>query len=335
MDISHVITAVDSHTMGEPTRIVTGGFPIVKGKTMAEKKAYMENHLDHLRRALMHEPRGHSDMFGSILTEPVDPEADVGIVFMDSGGYLNMCGHGSIGASKVVVELGMVPKKEPMTRVVLDSPAGLVQADVEVQNNQVSGVHVTNVPSFLYKEKVPLNIPGLGGITVDISFGGSFFALVDAKTLGLEIKPDQAHQFIDLGLKIRDVINREVEMVHPTLSHIQTVDLVEFYDDHPTHPESDKRNVVIFGQSSVDRSPCGTGTSAKMAALCKKGELGLNEEFVYESIIGTAFKGKLIETTQVGGYEAVVPVISANAYITGFQKFIIDSQDPLKHGFLI
>lgn len=328
------IHAIDSHTMGEPTRIITGGIPNIPGKTMADKKEYLEKEMDYLRTATMLEPRGHNDMFGSIMTAPVNEEADFGIIFMDGGGYLNMCGHGSIGAITAAIETGMVEPKEPITPVNMDTPAGLIKAEAKVSNGKVQEVSIVNVPAFLYKEGVKVNLPEVGEITFDISFGGSFFAIVHAKQLGLTIEPKNTTKLTEIALKLRDVINEEIEIQHPTLSHINTVDLVEIYDE-PTHPDATYKNVVIFGQGQVDRSPCGTGTSAKLATLYTKGELKEGELFVYESILGTLFKGMIVGTGELEGYTTITPEITASAYITGFNHFVIDEDDPVKHGFVL
>lgn len=332
MKFSRYIHAIDSHTMGEPTRVVIGGVPNIPGKTLPEKKAYLEENMDYLRRAIMHEPRGHNDMFGSILVQPVSDEADIGIIFMDGGGYLNMCGHGTIGASTIAIESGMVPKVEPYTELTLEAPAGLIRVKAAIENGRVKEVSFRNVPAFLYKEDVKINVPEIGEITLDIAFGGSFFAIVDAKQLGIKITPENATKLKDIGLKIRDIVNKEIKVQHPTLDHIKTVDLVEIYDE-PTNPEATLKNVVVFGEGQVDRSPCGTGTSAKMATLFAKGKLKEGELFVYESIIGTMFKGRVVGTTKVGEFDAVIPEITGSAYITGFNTFVIDEDDPMKYGF--
>jgi|SRR5665648_11860 len=334
MKAMRMINAVDSHTMGEPTRIITGGVPVIPGKTMPEKKEYLEKHLDYLRTAIMLEPRGHNDMFGSIITAPTMPEADLGIIFMDGGGYLNMCGHGSIGASTVIVETGMVPMVEPYTYLTLEAPAGLVKAKVKVANDRVKEVSIANVPSFLYKENVELDVPEIGKITFDISFGGSFFALVKSSDLDIDICPENANKLCDAGMKILHAINASIPVQHPLLSHINTVDLVEIYGP-AKNPKATLQNVVVFGQGQVDRSPCGTGTSAKLAYLYAKGKLKQNEEFIYESIIGTMFKGKVLEEVQVGEFKGIIPEITGSAYITGFNQFVIDGEDPLKYGFTL
>ena len=335
MKFTKGIHTVDSHTMGEPTRIVIGGIPQIHGDTMADKKKYLEDNLDYVRTALMNEPRGHNDMFGSIITSSNDKEADFGIIFMDGGGYLNMCGHGSIGAATVAVETGMVEMHEPITNLVMEAPAGLIRAKVKVENDKVQEVSITNVPSFLYMEDVKLEVPSLNKtITFDISFGGSFFAIIHASELGVKVEASQVDVLKKLGLEIRDLINETMTIQHPTLDHIKTVDLVEIYDA-PSNPEATYKNVVIFGQGQVDRSPCGTGTSAKLATLYKKGHLKIDEKFVYESITGTMFKGRVLEETKVGDFDAVIPEITGGAYITGFCHFVIDPDDPLKHGFVV
>ena len=334
MKFSRSIQAIDSHTAGEATRIVVGGIPNIKGNSMPEKKEYLEENLDYLRTAIMLEPRGHNDMFGSVMTQPCCPDADVGIIFMDGGGYLNMCGHGTIGAMTAAIETGVVPAVEPVTHVVMEAPAGIIRGDVTVVDGKAKEVSFLNVPAFLYKEGVEVDLPGVGTVKFDISFGGSFFAIIHASQLGLKIEPQNAGKLTELAMKLRDIINEKIEIQHPTLAHIKTVDLVEIYDE-PTHPEATYKNVVIFGQGQVDRSPCGTGTSAKLATLHAKGELKVGEKFVYESILGTLFKGEIVEETKVADFNAVVPKITGSAYITGFNHFVIDEEDPLKHGFIL
>lgn len=326
-----VFDTIDSHTMGEPTRIITGGFPELKGSTMIERKKYLEENYDHYRKALMLEPRGHKDMFGAVLTEPISEEADLGVIFMDTGGYLNMCGHGSIGSSTVAVETGLVRVTEPYTEVVLEAPAGLIRARVRVENGKAMEASILNVPAFLYRKDLEIEIEGYGSITVDISFGGSFFALVDAQKIGLPIMIENIDQITELGMKIISKLNETIEVRHPYLD-ITTVDLVEFYGN-PENPSANKKNVVIFGDSQVDRSPCGTGTSAKLALMYARGELKIGEEFIYESITGSLFKGIVTEEIEIGSYQAVIPQITGSAYITGFNRWVIDEADPLKNGF--
>ncbi|HLR35406.1 MAG TPA: proline racemase [Tissierellales bacterium] len=334
MKIKRSLHIIDSHTMGEPTRVVVGGVPVIPGKNIQEKKQYLENNLDYIRTAIMHEPRGHNDMFGSIITEPTTPEADIGIIFMDSGGYLNMCGHGSIGASTILVQTGMIEVEEPYTNIRLETPAGLVKSRVKVNGGKVEEVSITNVPSFLYKKDVQLELPNVGKVTFDISFGGSFFAIIKDSELKVEIDPKNANIISERAMKLKEIINKEVSVMHPIEQHINTVDLIEIYGE-PKTKEANYQNVVVFGNGQLDRSPCGTGTSAKMATLYARGELGIDEPFVYESIINTKFKGRVLEEVTIGGFKAIIPEITGSAYITGFNHFVIDDSDPVKYGFVL
>lgn len=329
----HVISAVDSHTMGEPTRVIYDGFPQLPGGTMMAKKEYLTGHYDHLRSALMLEPRGHRDMFGALLTEPANPEADFGVIFMDSGGCLNMCGHGSIGAASVIVETGMKEVTEPVTPVLLDTPSGLIRARVRVEAGRAREVSFLNVPSFLYLEGGTIRLPGWGELRFDISFGGSFFALVDADALGVRLEAENAGRLGALGMEILTEINRNLSVKHPVLD-IRTVDLVEFYT-YSSKNGAKVKNCVVFGDGQIDRSPCGTGTSAKLAALYAGGQLKLGEEFLCESITGSLFRAEAVEETKVGPYPAVIPRITGSAHITGLSQWILDENDPQVYGFLL
>ena len=329
----HCFRTIDSHTMGEATRIIYDGFPELPGDTMMKKKDYLMEHYDHYRKALMMEPRGHRDMFGALLTEPVHPEADYGVIFMDTGGCRNMCGHGSIGTASMLVETGMVPVTEPYTEVVLDAPSGIIRTRVKVKNQKAEQVSILNVPAFLYKENLEIDIPGYGTIPYDISFGGSFFALVDAEKLNLDISMEDVDILTELGMLLLQKINETETIKHPYLD-ITTVDLVEFYS-HTAKPDADMKNCVIFGMAQADRSPCGTGTSAKMAALYAKGELKLHTPFVYESVTGSLFTGEATREVDVNGYRGIIPQITGSAYITGMNTWILDQEDPLEMGFLL
>ena len=334
MGLTKSVYAVDSHTAGESTRVVVGGIPKIPGKSMPEKKEWLESRMDYLRTALMLEPRGHNDMFGAILTAPTTEKADYGIIFMDGGGYLNMCGHGTIGAMTVAVETGMVEVTEPITKIVQEAPAGMIHGEVLVEGDKAKTVSFQNVPSFLYKQDQEVELPEYGRIRFDISFGGSFFAIVKAEQVGLSIVPENAEKLKALGIALRDIINREIPVMHPTLSHIHTVDLVEWWSETETKGATLK-NCVVFGKGQVDRSPCGTGTSAKMATLFARGELKVGEPFYYESILGTIFEGKILDTAKVGEYDAVIPQITGSAYITAFNHFVMEKNDPLKYGFVL
>ena len=324
--------AIDTHTVGEFTRIIMSGFPELKGDTMIERKNFLAENYDQYRRALMFEPRGHHDMFGALLTEPVHPEADFGVIFMDTGEYLNMCGHGTIGSVTAIIETGLVPAVEPYTEVVLDAPAGIIRTKAEVKNGKVLNVTLTNVPAFLYKENLTTTVDGRE-VKYDIAFGGSFFALVDAEQFGWTVDPDSIPKLTDFGIHMLEQVNKEVEIKHPELD-ITTVDLVEMYCSTDT-PGCNKRNVVIFGDHMADRSPCGTGTSAKLATLYKRGEIGIGEPFVYESFIGSQFKGVILKEAKVGEFDAVIPQITGSTYLTGDATYVIDPDDPLKYGFKV
>lgn len=324
--------AVDTHTVGEFTRVVLSGFPEMPGNTMIEKKKYLEEHCDEYRKALMFEPRGHHDMFGSIVTNPINSKADYGVIYMDTGGYLNMCGHGTIGTVTAIIESGLVEAKEPYTEVVLDAPAGLIRTKAEVKGGKVVNVTLTNVPAFLYKENLKTVIDSKE-VTYDISFGGSFFALCDVTQIGLDIIPENIPALTEFGMKLIENANKENQIQHPEVD-ITSVDLAELYCPTST-PGCDMRNVVIFGDYMADRSPCGTGTSAKLATLYRRGKIGIGEPFVYESFIGTTFKGVIKEEAKAGEIPAVIPQITGSAYLTGVSTYIIDNEDPLKYGFQV
>ena len=338
MKLNKMISVIDTHTAGEAARLVTAGIPKIPGKDMVEKKQYFIEHLDDVRKSVMFEPRGHQDMFGAFLLPPTKEEADFGLVFMDTGGYLNMCGHNTIAAVTAAVETGMVDVEEGATEkeVVVETPAGLIYATAKLKDKggKVKEVSFKNVESFLYKRDVELDVEGVGHIKFDISFGGSFFCIISADQLGLEVKPENASKLKEAGLKIRDAINANIEIQHPTLEHIKTVDLVEIYDK-PSHPEATFKNVVVFGDGNIDRSPCGTGTSAKLATLYAKGELKPGEPFVYESILGTLFKGRIVEERKLSGYDAIIPEITGSGYILGFSNYVYDPDDSLTYGFLL
>ncbi|QAA21469.1 proline racemase family protein [Sporolactobacillus terrae] len=324
---------IDSHTMGEPTRIIVNGFPEVDGNTIMEKKICLQKNYDHLRRAIINEPRGHRNMFGALLMKPIHKEADLAVIFMDGGGYLNMCGHGSIGVATIAVIRGLVPVTEPYTHVALETPAGLIRTRVKVENGRVKEACMINVPAFLYRKDVAIQVPKWGEIRVDVAFGGNFFALVNAENLGIALIPENLNRLLQIGVDIRESVNQQTVIQHPLLSDIHSVDLVEFFE--PLHDPRTIRNTVVFGKRQVDRSPCGTGTSAKIASLCARGELKLGEDFVCESIMGTRFTGHALGKTAVGDYPAVIPEITGRAYVTGESRLIFDDEDPFEFGFAL
>lgn len=341
MKIARLISAIDSHTAGENARVVIGGIPHIPGETMVEKMGYFKEKMKDLRTALLYEPRGWSAMWSCILTAPTIKDADLGIIFMGApggGAVPPMCGHLTIAATTVVVETGIVKATEPITTVKWDTAAGLVTAKAEVKDGRVLGVTMRNVPSFLYKKDVPIEVPGLGKITVDISYAGAFMVMASAKSLGVRVRPENASQILDIGERVTDAANDQIEVSHPEKPHIKEIVQTRIHDD-PLNPAANSKNAVVCchgpGFKAIDRSPCGTGTCAEMAQLYARGKLKLNQEFVSESIVGSLFKGRLIDETRVGNHRAVIPEVTGNAYITGIHQIVIDPDDPLKHGFLL
>lgn len=334
MNFSKSIRIIDTHTVGQATRIIMGGIPTLKGNSMMEKKQYLSENYDYLRSSCMLEPRGHSDMFGALLTEPTNKNADIGVIFLDGMGYLNMCGHGTIGVATALIETGMVEVIEPYTDIVIETPAGLIKVHVKVENNKAKEVSFLNVPAFLYKKDVKVNIADLGEVVFDIAFGGSFFAIVKDSQLGIKISKKDVDHNIPIAIKFLRYIEKNVSVQHPLIPEINKIELVEIYGA-PKSFDADVQNMVVLGEGEVDRSPCGTGTCAKMATLFAKGELLIGQDFIHESILETKFKGSIIGETKVASFNAIIPQITGQAYITGFNNLVIDEEDPLKHGFCL
>jgi len=334
MRFKRLLSAIDTHTEGNAERVVIGGIPPIPGDTMLEKVKYVRGHLDHLRTLLVHEPRGYSNMFASLVIPPADPRADFGVIYLEPGGYPTMCGHGTIGICTALVEAGMVEATEPVVEIVLDTPAGLVHGRVAVSNGVAESVTVANVPSFLYRADADVDVPGLGKLKVDIAYGGNFYAILPAASVGIEVIPTRANELIKSGVDIWRAVNEQVEIRHPEEPSIDSVNYVEF-SAPPTRAEATMKNAVVVPPAGMDRSPCGTGTSAKMATLYAKGLLELGEEFVHESIIGSLFYGQLVEEARVGDFSAVVPTIRGSAYIMGIQQFVLDPRDPFPNGFVL
>jgi len=334
MKASHVFTTIDTHTGGNPTRTVISGLPRLYGRTMAERMLEMKEEHDWIRRFLMFEPRGHDVMSGALLVEPCHPDADVGVIYIETGGYLPMCGHDTIGFCTALVETGMIAVTEPVTTLKLDTPAGLVEVRIDVENGKAKQVAFRNIPSFLYRQDFTVEVEGLGEVRCDIAYGGNFYAITDARKLGLELVPANASKIIETAVRIRRAINRAVEVVHPESPFIRGLTHVEFFTD-PTHPEAHVKNTVVVPPGGIDRSPCGTGTSAKLATLFAKGEIGIGEEFVHESIVGSLFRGQVLEKTEVAGCPAIVAQISGSAWLMGMHKFFYNPADELADGFLL
>ena len=328
-----VFSAVDSHTEGMPTRVITSGAGVLPGATMFDKMRYLVTERDDLRTLLMYEPRGHAAMSGAILQPATRPDADAGVVFIEVSGCLPMCGHGTIGTATVLVETGMVEIKEPVTLIRLDTPAGLVEASVEVSDGRARSVTIRNVPSYLHLRDGRVTVPGLGDVTLDLAFGGNFYAILPATAAGLEVRPDLHDRIVATGLQIMDAVNEQLTFAHPENPEISECRHVVF----TAPPEGDlpARAAVAIHPGWVDRSPCGTGTSARMAQLAARGKLGLHEDFVHGSLIGTTFTGRLVDTTTVGPFPAVVPTVRGRAWLTGVGHYLLDPDDPFPSGFLI
>ncbi|MGA5168338.1 MULTISPECIES: proline racemase family protein [Streptomyces] len=333
MRTRHVHHAVDSHTEGMPTRVITGGIGTVPGATMAERRRHFADHLDHVRTLLMYEPRGHAAMSGAILQPPTRPDADFGVLFIEVSGLLPMCGHGTIGVATVLVETGMVPVTEPVTTVRLDTPAGLVRADVRVMDGAATSVTLTNVPAFAVALDRTADVPGLGEVAYDLAYGGNFYAFVELDALGLPFDRSRKDDLLAAGLAVMDAINATDRPVHPEDPGIGGVKHV--YLAAPGSDATRSRHAMAIHPGWFDRSPCGTGTSARMAQLHARGLLPLDRDFVNESFIGTRFTGRLTGTTTVGGLPAVVPAITGRAWITGTAQYFLDPDDPFPAGFLL
>jgi proline racemase len=334
---SMVITTLDVHAAGEPLRIFMGGLPEVKGETMLQRRRFMVDHLDYIRRAIMWEPRGHYHMYGCIITEPVTPEADLGVLFMHNEGYSTMCGHGVIALVTALLETGAFPAQGRQTPVNLDTPAGLVRATAHIDSNgHVERVSFLNVPSFLYAREVELNLIEYGKVKVDIAYGGTFYVFLSAAQVDLKVTPANTTQLVLAGEAIKKAVNDAISIQHPIESDLSFV-YGTILTDLPENPAHHSRNVCVFADREVDRSPTGTGVSARLALHHAKGELIDNQQIVIESILGSAstFSGQVVGKTKVGQYEAIIPQISGSAFITGRHEFILDARDEIGRGFLI
>ncbi|PJJ70581.1 proline racemase [Diaminobutyricimonas aerilata] len=333
MRTQRVFHAVDSHTEGMPTRVIVGGVGVLPGDTMEERRIRFMQERDGLRTLLMTEPRGHAAMSGAILQPPTRPDADFGVLFIEVSGCLPMCGHGTIGVATVLVETGMVEVVEPVTTIRLDTPAGLVVADVHVSDGHADKVTIRNVPSFVVALDQRVEVPGLGTVGYDLAFGGNFYAIVSLDELGLPFDRSRQDDLLRAGLDIMRAIDDAGEPVHPLDPAIRGCHHV--YLEAPGSTARHSRHAMAIHPGWFDRSPCGTGTSARMAQLHARGELPLDTDFVNESFIGTSFTGRLVEETTVAGIPAVVPTITGRAWVTGTAQYMLDPTDPFPTGFLL
>lgn len=328
------IVSLDSHTAGEPTRLIVDGTGPIPGETMEEKRRYIMQNLDHVRLQVTREPRGHREIFAAIVTDPVTDGADFGLVFMDPRRYPFLCGHGTMGAVSTLIETGVLEAEEPETVVVVDTPSGPMKTVARVMGGRVESVRINMVPSFVYKENETLRVPGLGEIMVDTVCVGGFFVMISSDQINLEPVQANAGELIRLGMLCIDAANDQLEVRHPTRPEVTTVDVAEFYDASE-HSKKRGRNLVVYGESHMDRSPCGTGTTAKMTLLHHHGLLGINETFTNYSPLGSVFEGRIVKETRIGDIDGVVGEVQGSAYITGFHEFVLDPRDPFPKGFLL
>ncbi len=334
MKLRRTFQTIDTHTGGQPTRTVVGGVPVIPGNTMQEKFMHVQKHKDWIRKVLCQEPRGNDVMSGAFLTPPCTPGADIGVIYFEGSGYLPMCVHDTVGVATALVETGMVEVEEPVTKIVFDTPTGVVHVSVEVKDCSAGKVTIVNAPAFVMKRDVEVKTKEFGTVKLDIAFGGNTYGILSAASLGLEIVQEKAKEIVDKGVLLRDYVNRQIPIQHPTLPFVDKVTHMEFYSTSAT-PGVSARNTVLINGAALDRSACGTGTSAKMALMHAKNELKIGEPFVHESILGSTFTGRILEETDVEGIPAVVVEISGQAYVTGMSTFVMDPDDPLAGGFIL
>lgn len=328
------ITTLDANTGGEPLRIITGGMPELKGNTLLECRRYMKDNYDYLRKALMWEPRGHSDQYGCVVLNAFKPEADFSVIFLHNEGYSTMCGHAIIALTKVMLETGAFEMQEPLTRLVIEVPSGLVTSYAECSNGKVTNVYFHNVPSFAPLLNQKVKVSGLGEINFDLSFGGAFYAYVNAEECKVKMIPEDYRNMIETGMAIKQAVMENYEIIHPFEKDLSFLYGTIFMGPALTDG-IDSRNVCIFADGEVDRSPTGSGVAGRMALHYAKGEIKLKEKMTIESILGSVFTGSVYDETTFGKYKAVIPQVEGIAYINGKNEFYIDPADPLKHGFIL
>jgi 4-hydroxyproline epimerase len=329
----YTFSCVDAHTCGNPVRVVMGGGPQLNGASMSERRQHFLAEFDWIRTGLMFEPRGHDMMSGSILYPPTRPDCDIGILFIETSGCLPMCGHGTIGTVTVAVEQGLVRPKTPGV-LRLETPAGLVIAEYEQKGEYVESVRLTNVPGFLHSTGLEAECPGIGTLKVDVAYGGNFYAIVEPQAGYRDMADFTAGQLVQMSPVLRKNLNAKYTFQHPENPTIKGLSHI-LWTGAPKAEGAHARNAVFYGDKAIDRSPCGTGTSARMAQLAAKGKLKVGDAFVQESIIGSLFKGRVKEAAKVGNYEAIVPSVEGWARITGYNTIFIDDRDPYKHGFQV
>lgn len=346
MRIASMISAVDAHACGEPGRVIIGGVLDVPGASMFEKMRYLQEHQDGLRKRMLREPRGYPASCCNLILPPTLAEADAGFVIMEQTEYPPMSGSNTICVVTVLIETGMVAAVEPVTELKLETPAGLIRVQAQVANGKVGEVTFENVPAFATHLDARIEVPELGRVTVDVAWGGMFYVIADADRLGIAIEPDNAGEIARIGEMLRAAAAEQLPVAHPENPQVRNVSIAQL-STVPGDGRASRRNAVVVSTGELDwqrpqtwggvldRSPCGTGTCAKMAVMHAKGELDLGEEFIHEGILGTHFTGRLLRETRVGEYAAVVPALSGRAWITGFSQYVVDAEDPFPDGFKV
>jgi len=346
MRFSRLIQAVDAHACGEPGRVIIGGVLDVPGATMFDKMTFLRTKADGLRKLMLREPRGYPAANCNLILPPTRPEADAGYVIMEQVEYPGMSGTNTICVATVLLETGMVAMKEPVTELTLESPAGLIRVRADCRGGKVKQVTFRNVPAFAVHLDKPVEVPHLGTVTVDVAYGGMFYVIADVSPLGLRIRPEEGGELVRVGEMIKTAAREQLPVVHPEQLGFSGI-TIAVLSGPPERPDARAKNAVVVSTGeldwnrpltwtgAIDRSPCGTGTSATMAALHAKGRLGLNEDFRHEGILGTIFTGRLVEETRVGPYRAVVPTIGGQAWITGFAQYVLEEDDPFPEGFTV
>ena len=328
------VLTVDSHTAGEPTRLILGGVGPVPGDTMKAKRAHCMEHLDDVRLRLVREPRGHRDLFAALATEPVTPGAHFGLIYMDARRYPFLCGHATMGAASTLLELGAFPLSEPETVLVVDTPSGPMEAKARVRGDQVESVAVRAVPSFVHATDQTLEVPGRGSLRVDTVCVGGFFAMVDVEEAGLSLEPRDRPALVELGMAVIRAANEQLAVSHPLRPEVSTVDVTEFYEP-PDGSGGPSPSVVVYGESHMDRSPCGTGTAAKLTLFHHKGLAAPGQIVTTRGPLGTAFQASIVQAVRIGERDGVVVEIRGSAHMTGVHRFVLDPRDPFPRGFLL
>lgn len=329
------LTVVDMHTGGEPLRIVTGGYPSIPRGTILEKRAYVRDHLDHLRKILMFEPRGHYDMYGALLVEPDLPGADLAVLFMHNEGYSTMCGHAIVALGRYAIDEGLVAKQEPVTIVNIEAPCGLVVASVEVRDGKAGAVSFESVPAFLFAGNQTIELLGHGTIGFDIAYGGAFYALADCHQFGLEFGRSRVRDFIDAATALTDRLKVEFPLSHPDHADLAFLYGTILTDGRDAFSDEVTKNVCVFAEAEVDRSPTGSGVTARLAAMHAKGEIAIGQTRTFESIAGSRFSGAVVRTAKAGLHEAIIARVGGRAYYSGRAEFIVEPDDELGRGFLL